>query len=688
MPGKSGSLHALCLLALGLAGHPATAQITVSGDVHPFFGPGDVNDPLLDVHIADGSVSLDNANLTASTIVVGDTVDAAGTMIVDNSNVTLTRQTPEPVDGLNFEVGSQGFGTLVVRNGSTFDVFQGVDCSVVGCPTFVGNAAGSTGSIQVKGAGTSLSTQDMYVGSAAVFTLANDGNDFGEPGGTTMGHVSALDQAVVNTAATYIGLGAGGGSPTGEEFSFGSVRVGTAATWNADSVAVGLASTANGSLVVDSGGQLNTTGAVAIGYGSLAVRSGGGLTQNGISVGDLALDVQATAQISGVGTTVDFTGPDPYLAPGVVGSGHVEIFDGAQVNGAFSFVAGLYAEGRGSFAVDGAATAVNLSGVCSLCLFLPAPGFGAVMAVGGGGKGAGTISGGATFTIDGSGNTSGTGIFVGGTGPSLLGGTASGEGVLEVRDAGTSLTVSGGNELLEVGNDGGEGALYIAAGAEVTLANDTGNAAARFGDNDGVAALRIEGAGSLLDAGDSFVAGNVDGSAGAKATIVLEDGGELRADTITFNPGTVVSGDGGLLTGTVFNHGTLLPGNSPGVMNIDGDLNLFDDGTLIIEIGGTTAGIEYDVFNITGTLSLAGTLEILLLDGFTPQAGDTFSVFNAADTLGAFDTVIFPELGDGRSFVFSLDGAVSVVPLPAGVWLLGAGFGLVAVRRHKRTNPD
>ena len=46
--------------------------------------------------------------------------------------------------------------------------------------------------------------------------------------------------------------------------------------------------------------------------------------------------------------------------------------------------------------------------------------------------------------------------------------------------------------------------------------------------------------------------------------------------------------------------------------------------------------------------ALGGTLQILLLDGFDPQVGDTFEVLTFVSRVGEFDTVEAPDLGDDK----------------------------------------
>ena len=63
--------------------------------------------------------------------------------------------------------------------------------------------------------------------------------------------------------------------------------------------------------------------------------------------------------------------------------------------------------------------------------------------------------------------------------------------------------------------------------------------------------------------------------------------------------------------------------------------------TLLIEIFGLNAGMEYDVLAISGTASLAGTLNVDLFDPgsglFAPSLGDSFDIL-MADSAGILVT--------------------------------------------------
>lgn len=56
---------------------------------------------------------------------------------------------------------------------------------------------------------------------------------------------------------------------------------------------------------------------------------------------------------------------------------------------------------------------------------------------------------------------------------------------------------------------------------------------------------------------------------------------------------------------------------------------------LVMEIGGTTPGAEHDQLIVTGTLVLGGTLEVVLINGFTPMVDDEFVLIDTASFGGA-----------------------------------------------------
>jgi len=92
----------------------------------------------------------------------------------------------------------------------------------------------------------------------------------------------------------------------------------------------------------------------------------------------------------------------------------------------------------------------------------------------------------------------------------------------------------------------------------------------------------------------------------------------------------------------------------PGILNITGNYTQTSTGTLNIEIGGVTAGSQFDRFNISGLATLGGTLNISLIGGFVPNAGDSFQIMTFGSRAGTFAAINGLDLGGGRSFQVNL----------------------------------
>jgi hypothetical protein len=111
----------------------------------------------------------------------------------------------------------------------------------------------------------------------------------------------------------------------------------------------------------------------------------------------------------------------------------------------------------------------------------------------------------------------------------------------------------------------------------------------------------------------------------------------------------------------------------------------------LFQLGGTTAG-QFDKLSLSGTLAAGGTLDIDLINGFTPTAGNSFDILDFTTATGAF-ALSLPALGGGLSWntsqllttgTISVAAAIASVPEPAGAALALLGGGALAARTRRR----
>jgi len=142
---------------------------------------------------------------------------------------------------------------------------------------------------------------------------------------------------------------------------------------------------------------------------------------------------------------------------------------------------------------------------------------------------------------------------------------------------------------------------------------------------DGVSTLTLSGThaytgGTTINGGKLLVNGSVAGP------VIVNSGGIL--------------GGSGTINGNVSGPGRLAPGNSPGIITINGNYTQNPNGTLEIEVGGLTAVPPtplHDKVIVNGTASLAGAYEFPITPGFTPMLNDEIIFLTANSIVGAPD---------------------------------------------------
>ncbi len=93
--------------------------------------------------------------------------------------------------------------------------------------------------------------------------------------------------------------------------------------------------------------------------------------------------------------------------------------------------------------------------------------------------------------------------------------------------------------------------------------------------------------------------------------------------------------------GTVIFENTYAPGNSPAAVSVGGNLGFGSNGSLVIDVEGTTPGINgHDQVAVTGNVAFDGTLELIVdTNTFTPVYGNVFKILTYGSRTGTFGQV-------------------------------------------------
>jgi fibronectin-binding autotransporter adhesin len=128
--------------------------------------------------------------------------------------------------------------------------------------------------------------------------------------------------------------------------------------------------------------------------------------------------------------------------------------------------------------------------------------------------------------------------------------------------------------------------------------------------------------------------------------------------------------------------GTLNPGDaSPGALNVFGGITLGSGATMHFDLGGATAGTEYDQLVTFGSIDLGGATLELSLGEFVPNGADSFTLINNTDAnpiVGSFNNYAEGDLISLNGAAYAItytggDGGNDVVLNPSSV-VLDADF--------------
>lgn len=574
-------------------------------------------------------------------------------------------------DGVIF-VGNNGNGTLNVLDGGV--VTSG------GANAFIGAGGNSTGTLLVDGAGSSYTvsgTGDFSVGGLGSNVTVSDGGYLETKGRAFIaaGSGTSADVTVTGADSRWVSL---------DYISVGQAGTGTLTVADGGVVQVGEAG--DGTVYI---GDQTINGTLNIGAGA-----GAGILEASTVTGGFANTTAAVVNFNHTDTDYFFTNTGTTDGTGVAitgntavnftGTGTTTLAIGSTYTGATTIDAGTVkttnaaAFGSGALTLNGGTLAVqgSLAGSSSLTW-------------NGGNIALSPVSGDAITT---------TGAFTNGGGGGFIFGSADVEqnvaytlvnfGSTDFTDADFSalstnadttydatFTVNAGNVEVVINGAASTGDMlhnsengvpvftdFTATGDVVSGKTATGQeASTTIGSltTTNGSSLDVPDANTLTitTSGDTVI---VNGSS-------LNLDGTLIATTLVLDPGSQMTGHG-TLQGDLTNGGTLAPGNSPGTTVVAGNYVQLPSGTLQIELASLAS---FDQLQVSGSASLAGTLEVLSFGGFTPQYGDQFAFLDAASISGTFDTITTWDPALFRAVFLTSGGTGTIVIAPTSYSLMG-----------------
>ena len=479
---------------------------------------------------------------------VGRTVGSTGTLqVLDQAKVSST----------NFAIGVDAIGTVTVDNALIALSGHRTDSSNVGAGSTVGRGTNGVGQLNLSNGAQFTIAPDVLLGGMSIGGdqfLAGGSGSLVMSGGSAIRYLGSLSGNVISIGYN----GNGSASLTGAS----SIDVG-----DAGNAYVGRLVGGTGTLAMDTGSTLRA-GQVAIGGNSDTVAGGNG-----------------SVTLSGAGTELRSAGASGFMSVGRSGIGSLSVTNQAKV-AAIVLNVGRAPGSVGTLTVNNGT--LELSGQQT-----SASPVGAAFTVGNrGGLGTATIVNNSRVTVT------------------------------NLDTLGADFNV-GGTPINPLGN----GVLTVAGGSQVRVVAAPGLARARIG-HDGSATASFSG-NSLLDVGDGNVI--IAGQPGSVGTLTLNSGSVLNAGYVgvgslpggidggsgrlfvnasTVNASTVEIGKHGLLGGhlgkvnaNVINRGTVAPGNSPGVIIINGGFDTSAGAVVLDVVGDIASGFTVDKLVLTDNSS-------------------------------------------------------------------------------------
>ena len=277
-----------------------------------------------------------------------------------------------------------------------------------------------------------------------------------------------------------------------------------------------------------------------------------------------------------------------------------------------------------------------------------------------------------------------------------------------ISGAGASLAKSGSGNLTLGGNNTYTGGTTVSAGRLIGSTSSlqgaiTNNSALEFaqasngtysGNMGGSGSFTKTGAGTLTITGTNTYTGTTTVSAGK-----LVINGNISTSSTTVSSGATLGGSGSVRALTINAGGFVTPGNSPGILTVNG--NYTQVGQYTAEIAGTTAGAGYDQIDVIGTVDISGgslvtaftgsyaqnALLFLLLNDDTDAINGTFAGYAQGATFASYGymdwQISYTADSVNNTFTGGNDIAVMAIPEPSSCTVAGIGLAMLLGRRSR-----
>jgi autotransporter-associated beta strand protein len=245
-----------------------------------------------------------------------------------------------------------------------------------------------------------------------------------------------------------------------------------------------------------------------------------------------------------------------------------------------------------------------------------------------------------------------------GTGRLILGGNVTGNAHGSSATVGGNLDLGGATRTFTIADGGAAIDMQVSA-----VVSNGGLVKAGLGTLELTGANKYAGGTTISDG--TLRVNNTTGSGTGTGAVIVEAGGTLGGTGSVSGALTVNAG------------GILAPGNSVGTLQL-GSLDLVPSSTLQIELASLSS---YDKLVLTGSTTLGGDLDVVLLGGYTPDLGDSFTILSAAGGVsGSFDSIT-----EGYSIeLVGNDVVLTVVPEPSAWALAVFGILMAAITARRR----